>query len=145
MPSTSPSAGHKREEREPSSTIARFSWPYQTIDDQQVLPPLPPQSWPHHVPSDPCDTHRFARDAPRLLDLCCGRGGDMHKWSNAGVSAVLFLSSLDNQVHHLAFWQVKVVKGIDVSDGEVLEATRRYQELKGKGANHAGRSIILLL
>jgi len=32
--------------------------------------------------------------------------------------------------------QVRYVKGLDVSDGEVLEATRRFEELKqrpGKG------------
>ena len=25
---------------------------------------------------------RFASNVPKLLDLCCGRGGDMHKWLN---------------------------------------------------------------
>lgn len=49
---------------------------------------------------------RFATDAGRLLDLCCGRGGDLHKWHDIGV---------------------QFVHGIDLSPGEIAEATKRYQ------------------
>lgn len=47
---------------------------------------------------------RFARGAPALLDLACGRGGDIWKWIDAGV------------LH---------VKGIDLSPHEILEAQTR--------------------
>lgn len=47
---------------------------------------------------------RFASGA--LLDLCCGRGGDLQKWWDAGVRYVL---------------------GIDLAELEVEEASRRYQ------------------
>eukprot|EP00192_Tetraselmis_astigmatica_P011523 CAMPEP_0117693476 /NCGR_PEP_ID=MMETSP0804-20121206/26897_1 /TAXON_ID=1074897 /ORGANISM="Tetraselmis astigmatica, Strain CCMP880" /LENGTH=374 /DNA_ID=CAMNT_0005507025 /DNA_START=305 /DNA_END=1427 /DNA_ORIENTATION=- len=51
---------------------------------------------------------RFAYGADRLLDLACGRGGDLQKWLDA---------------------KVKFVKGIDLSPGEIEEAKRRYHEL----------------
>ena len=104
-------AGHQREEREPSGTIARLSWPYQTIDDQQVVRWFS-ATYPHHgitvflapstisVTTKALQFHRFARDAPRLLDFCCGRGGDMHKWSNAGVRAIHNPSILIDLVAH---------------------------------------------
>lgn len=50
---------------------------------------------------------RFAKEAPRLLDLCCGRGGDIIKWHHAGV---------------------KYVKGLDISEGEIQEARKRFEE-----------------
>ena len=50
---------------------------------------------------------RFAGGAPRLLDLACGRGGDIHKWFDAGIQYVL---------------------GVDLSPGEIEEAKRRYGE-----------------
>jgi mRNA (guanine-N7-)-methyltransferase len=56
---------------------------------------------------------QFARGSPRLLDLCCGRGGDINKWQKAGVH---------------------MVKGLDISDGEILEAGRRYEETMRKGS-----------
>ena len=46
-------------------------------------------------------------DAPhRLLDLACGRGGDVHKWLAAGIREVV---------------------GLDVSAQSVAEATRRFE------------------
>jgi SAM-dependent methyltransferase len=51
----------------------------------------------------------FAGGAPRLLDLACGRGGDLHKWVAAGVG---------------------YVRGVDLSPGEIQEARRRYGETK---------------
>jgi len=52
---------------------------------------------------------RFARGA--LLDLCCGRGGDLQKWWDAGVRYVL---------------------GIDLAELEVEEARRRYAREREK-------------
>ncbi|PNH08797.1 mRNA cap guanine-N7 methyltransferase [Tetrabaena socialis] len=40
---------------------------------------------------------RFAHKQDRLLDMCCGRGGDLQKWKDA---------------------QVKYVRGLDISDRE---------------------------
>jgi len=58
----------------------------------------------------------FAGGAPRLLDLACGRGGDLHKWTAAGV---------------------EYVRGVDLSPGEIEEARRRYgetrAEIEGRG------------
>ena len=47
----------------------------------------------------------FASDASTLLDVACGRGGDLHKWDTA---------------------KIKHVHGIDISPGEIEEAKRRY-------------------
>ena len=49
----------------------------------------------------------FAQDCDALLDLCCGRGGDIHKWINCNVGKVL---------------------GVDISTMEIMEAKRRYEE-----------------
>ncbi|GAX73081.1 hypothetical protein CEUSTIGMA_g534.t1 [Chlamydomonas eustigma] len=57
---------------------------------------------------------RFASNADMLLDLCCGRGGDMHKWLKFGV---------------------KYVKGLDISEGEIVEAARRFDELRAQEDN----------
>lgn len=57
-----------------------------------------------------------------LLDLACGRGGDIWKWFDAGLSYVL---------------------GVDLSPGEVAEATRRFDEAtskRDKAGNRGGRS-----
>lgn len=61
---------------------------------------------------------RFASNAPRLLDLCCGRGGDIWKWINAGV---------------------QYVKGIDLSEGEIEEARTRCAVVHCKQACSARR------
>eukprot|EP00467_Chlorarachnion_reptans_P000542 CAMPEP_0114533386 /NCGR_PEP_ID=MMETSP0109-20121206/27218_1 /TAXON_ID=29199 /ORGANISM="Chlorarachnion reptans, Strain CCCM449" /LENGTH=1030 /DNA_ID=CAMNT_0001716607 /DNA_START=32 /DNA_END=3125 /DNA_ORIENTATION=+ len=47
----------------------------------------------------------------RLLDLACGRGGDLHKWKAAGIA---------------------YVRGIDLSPAEIDTARRRYGESKNK-------------
>lgn len=48
----------------------------------------------------------FASNAASLLDVACGRGGDIQKWDAAGIT----------HVH-----------GIDISPGEIEEAKRRYR------------------
>lgn len=49
----------------------------------------------------------FAHKAPQLLDIACGRGGDLAKWDAAGVRQVI---------------------GIDISPKEIEEAHRRYEQ-----------------
>ena len=51
--------------------------------------------------------NRFARGSDRLLDLACGRGGDLWKWIDA---------------------DIKYVKGVDLSPGEIEEANGRYRQ-----------------
>ena len=46
----------------------------------------------------------LARQVPALLDLACGRGGDIWKWIDADVQSVL---------------------GVDISEHEVAECRRR--------------------
>jgi len=67
---------------------------------------------PHLVSHPTIHLRRFAHGVDSLLDLACGRGGDIHKWIDSGVG---------------------YVKGIDLSPGEVEEARHRYQQtLAGK-------------
>eukprot|EP00884_Botryococcus_braunii_P022897 jgi/Botrbrau1/9291/Bobra.0111s0016.1 len=51
--------------------------------------------------------NRFAHGCEALLDLACGRGGDIWKWINA---------------------KIVYVKGIDLSPNEIQEAQRRYED-----------------
>ena len=51
---------------------------------------------------------RFAYNKDALLDLCCGRGGDIHKW-------------IKNKV--------KFVKALDLSDVSLADAKTRYAEV----------------
>jgi len=51
----------------------------------------------------------YAGGASRLLDLACGRGGDMKKWADA---------------------QIAEVVGVDLSPKEIEEAQRRYREMR---------------
>ena len=60
-------------------------------------PPPPRERWA-------LCARRFAGDAESLLDLACGRGGDIWKWIDAGI------------LH---------VKGVDLSPGEIAEARKR--------------------
>ncbi|KAG2494851.1 hypothetical protein HYH03_007091 [Edaphochlamys debaryana] len=64
---------------------------------------------------------RFAHKQERLLDLCCGRGGDLHKWKEA---------------------QVKYVKGLDISEREVEEARRRYMETESRQRRGPGGPLM---
>lgn len=48
---------------------------------------------------------RYARNAGALLDVCCGRGGDVHKWIRCGIRQVV---------------------GVDISAVELQEARARY-------------------
>jgi len=51
----------------------------------------------------------YARSAPRLLDLACGRGGDLHKWQSA---------------------RIGFVRGLDLSPEEIAEARRRSSDAR---------------
>ncbi|GIL47958.1 hypothetical protein Vafri_4684 [Volvox africanus] len=59
---------------------------------------------------------RFAYKQDRVLDLCCGRGGDLQKWRDA---------------------QIGYVKGLDISEREVEEAKRRFSEMHSKRSRGA--------
>eukprot|EP00730_Choanoeca_flexa_P017704 TRINITY_DN8559_c0_g1_i6.p1 TRINITY_DN8559_c0_g1~~TRINITY_DN8559_c0_g1_i6.p1 ORF type:complete len:222 (+),score=16.70 TRINITY_DN8559_c0_g1_i6:53-718(+) len=54
---------------------------------------------------------RFSSDTDRLLDLACGRGGDMWKWHQAGI---------------------KHVDGLDIAESEVAEAQERFKAFQDK-------------
>lgn len=58
----------------------------------------------------------FARNAGSLLDLACGRGGDIHKWRNLGIATVL---------------------GLDISAESVQEARERYANAQADNAGSA--------
>ena len=65
--------------------------------------------------------NRFAHGADRLLDLACGRGGDLWKWIDA---------------------DIKYVKGVDLSPGEIEEAKGRYQQaLEKRGKDRVGTVV----
>ncbi|EFJ48490.1 hypothetical protein VOLCADRAFT_90770 [Volvox carteri f. nagariensis] len=64
---------------------------------------------------------RFAHKQERLLDLCCGRGGDLQKWREA---------------------QVGYVRGLDISEREVDEARRRFQELGERRSRGPGSNMV---
>jgi 2-polyprenyl-3-methyl-5-hydroxy-6-metoxy-1,4-benzoquinol methylase len=49
----------------------------------------------------------FFRDELSVLDLCCGRGGDLLKWRNEGIA------------HYV---------GVDLSESLISEAKKRYME-----------------
>lgn len=53
---------------------------------------------------------KHAANAPFLVDIACGRGGDLNKWRAAGVKRVL---------------------GVDVSGAQILEARRRAEGTTG--------------
>ncbi|CAG9463695.1 unnamed protein product [Pedinophyceae sp. YPF-701] len=53
--------------------------------------------------------NRFASNANRVIDLACGRGGDIRKWFDANI---------------------RYVKGIDLSPAEIGEAKLRYRQIK---------------
>lgn len=57
---------------------------------------------------------RFGHEADGLLDLACGRGGDIWKWIDS---------------------RIKYVKGLDLSPGEIEEAKQRYQEAQKRRKN----------
>lgn len=58
----------------------------------------------------------FARNAGSLLDLACGRGGDIHKWRNLGIATAL---------------------GLDISAESVQEARERYANTQADKADNA--------
>eukprot|EP00210_Caulerpa_lentillifera_P001474 g1414.t1 len=58
---------------------------------------------------------RFCYGVDKLLDFCCGRGGDIRKWE---------------------FAKVKYCKGIDLSPKEIEEANRRFTEFKSESRNN---------
>jgi 2-polyprenyl-3-methyl-5-hydroxy-6-metoxy-1,4-benzoquinol methylase len=65
--------------------------------------------------------NRFAHGTDRLLDLACGRGGDLWKWIDANIG---------------------YVKGVDLSPGEIEEARGRYrQAVEKRGAAGVGTVV----
>lgn len=56
---------------------------------------------------------RFAGGVDRLLDMCCGRGGDLWKWADAGV---------------------RFVRGIDLSPMEIEDARHRFEQMRAERA-----------
>ncbi len=54
----------------------------------------------------------FAKNVNMLLDLGCGRGGDIHKWKHSGI---------------------KYVEAIDLSPISIEEAKKRYAKMKNLG------------
>ena len=77
----------------------------------RVLTAQTPPQPPSPTAPAPAPACRFARGADSLLDLACGRGGDIQKWFDCNIG---------------------FVKGIDLSPGEVAEARQRYQETRRK-------------
>jgi len=120
---------------------------------------------------------RFAKGKNTLLDLCCGRGGDILKWNEARVGFIatvhglvppigsglaqhstplyshvqLLASAADRALagacavclctfrvlYHLhaaecTFLQLRYVRGVDISDQEIVEASRRFAEQQEK-------------
>jgi SAM-dependent methyltransferase len=55
--------------------------------------------------------NKYAKDANYLLELCSGKGGDMHKWS---------------------FNNIKNVYGYDISERNITECKRRFDQLQTK-------------
>jgi mRNA (guanine-N7-)-methyltransferase len=79
------------------------SKPSQSRRDRAHGPAAPLKTFHNQVKRELVNA--FARNASSLLDVACGRGGDLAKWDAANVQTVL---------------------GIDNSDAEIVEARRRY-------------------
>jgi mRNA (guanine-N7-)-methyltransferase len=73
-------------------------------EKRQESPILPLRQFNNWIKA--CLIHEYTPKGANVLDLCCGRGGDISKWEHAGVRSVLF---------------------VDVSKDSVMEASRRYQ------------------
>ncbi len=94
--------------------------------------------------------HRFAWQADRLLDLACGRGGDIHKWAKAEVRICLHGVLMDSVREHLnnapflfaltnnVCVQIKYVKGVDLSPAEIEEAQRRFVAFRSQPSRRPG-------
>lgn len=54
---------------------------------------------------------KYAKNEERLIDLCCGKGGDMHKWINA---------------------KIKNIIGYDINQEYIEEAKKRYSKVNKK-------------
>ena len=81
---------------------------------------------------------RFATNADRLLDLACGRGGDIKKACTLIYLAPLrekqFVASFLSLLSSLMQWadvNIGYVKGVDVSAAAIEEAKRRFSVIKG--------------
>lgn len=53
--------------------------------------------------------NKYASNCNKLIDFCCGKGGDMHKWINSNI---------------------KYVIGYDINENYLKEAQKRYENLK---------------
>ena len=65
---------------------------------------------------------RVATPTPSLLDMCCGRGGDIFKWDTLGIRRVY---------------------GLDSDTSSVMEAIRRYKEYRRKMVREKRAPIIV--
>ncbi|GMH32739.1 hypothetical protein BSKO_00573 [Bryopsis sp. KO-2023] len=70
-------------------------------------PALPLKNFHNQIKA--CLIRRFCYGVDKVLDFCCGRGGDLRKWDQA---------------------KVKFVRGLDLSPGEIEEAWLRFDSHK---------------
>ncbi|BET03141.1 mRNA cap guanine-N7 methyltransferase [Nesidiocoris tenuis] len=54
---------------------------------------------------------KSAQEPIRVIDLCCGKGGDIFKWNKGEVSHVI---------------------GVDIADQSIADAQKRYSDMKAK-------------
>lgn len=85
------------------------------LQERSAGPMAPMKAFHNHIKK--LLLYEFAGGTNSLLDLCCGRGGDLFKWNSAGI---------------------RYVKGLDFAKDEIAEAVDRYQayrrqEQQGRG------------